>query len=199
MNTKPLAVIVVTLLALLSAGPGIAAEKTTKPTKSTKSTKPAPSPTPTAQPQQASTAPINAIAQAMAKQGVSRCVPRASQLTGFLTANAQAGVMMFVDPNGPDQRLSSVSMEVRGQNKSLNYASATFMPSEASIDCGGLYEAVTYWNNKCDDVGARAFGNFKRAAPLHQSIATLAGGPTVRVFLIPAGAGCVSVKREIVY
>lgn len=27
----------------------------------------------------------------------------------------------------------------------------------------------------------------------------LDGGPTVKVFLMPAGSGCVSVKKEMVY
>lgn len=197
MNFKSLAMTVgllVAALSLTSTLPAQAVEKSTE--KSTKvPTKTAP--TPAAQPQ-AAAPPVNQITQAVAQAGVSKCLGRINQISNFLTANTQSGAMLFTAPAEADRRLASVSLEVQAPN-ALSYAGATFAPGAGANECSGMYEAVTYWNNTCNDVGSKAFGTFKRANPLRQVIASLEGGPTVRVFLIPAGQGCISIKKEMVY
>lgn len=142
--------------------------------------------------------PANPFTQAAAKAGLSKCVRRIGQITDFVTAKTQSKGLLFTAPKTPDSRISSISLEIRSPN-ALSYAGATFAPGSPAGECGGLYEAVTYWNNRCDDVGAKAFGKFKRTTPLREAIATLDGGPNVKVFLMPAGQGCVSIKKEMIY
>lgn len=153
-----------------------------------------------AQPQAAPTAAAqgNPITQALAQQGISKCLGRVEQITNYLTANTQSGVMTFTAPAEADRQLASLSMEIQAPNV-FSYASAAFSPGAGPNECSAMYEAVTYWNNTCNDVGRKAFGNFKVIAPLRQGIASLDGGPTLKVFLIPAGEGCISVKKEMVY
>jgi hypothetical protein len=61
-----------------------------------------------------------------------------------------------------------------------------------------MYEAVVYWNMKCDDVAARQFAGLKQIGALRKDITMLDGGPALNVFLMPAGSGCISIKKEVV-
>jgi hypothetical protein len=189
------------LAVVLMAGMGAshAAEKSAKTSKTPAAAAPS-QPVQPQPPQQAQPAapPVNRITQAIAQLGVQKCLGRVNQFTSFLTANSQNGAILFTSPVEVDRRLLSISLEIQAQN-ALTYATATFAPGEAANECGGMYEAVTYWNNSCNDVGSKAFGAFKRTNPLRQDIAALEGGPNLRVFLMPSGQGCISVKKEIVY
>lgn len=151
--------------------------------------------------QQSAKPASNPVGQAAAQRGVVKCVDRIAQFSGFLTTGSEAGVQLFVAPDAPNSRLVSTSMEIQSKN-SLSYAGATFSPDNtpnSSNPCGAVYEAVTYWQNNCDDVAKGAYGSFKAAAPVKQHIRMLDGGPAVRVFLMPAGTGCVSIKKELMH
>ena len=82
--------------------------------------------------------------------------------------------------------------------KGTGYATSTYAPLGKN-GCDGLYEAVDWWPNRCPDVAAKVFTHFKAAGKLLRNIQVLEGGPAIRVFLMPAGSGCVSIKKEVVY
>ena len=62
-----------------------------------------------------------------------------------------------------------------------------------------MYETVSYWGNRCEEVAKRAFPNFPPAGKLGESIDMLDGGLYMRIFLMPTGPGCLSIKKEMVY
>jgi len=140
----------------------------------------------------------NSISQTAARQGAVKCSEKIAQFTNFLSGGGTAGTHVFVSPDQPDRRLATISLEVQA-GQAVSYAGASFAPDSAANHCGGVYEAVTYWQNTCDEVARGAFGTFKAANPIRQTIRTLESGPSVRVYLLPAGAGCVSIKKEISY
>lgn len=139
---------------------------------------------------------IGPIAQNAAQAGVRRCLPRIDQVVNFLSTGAQTGAMVFTSPNDADNRQLSVSLEVLGSN-GLSYIDTGYAPSSAG--CDAMYQSVTYWTNSCDEVAKSAFPNFLKTNPIRQHIAVLDGGPSAKVFLMPAGAGCVSIKKEVVF
>ena len=140
----------------------------------------------------------NAVAQGIVKSGVRDCRDRANQVINYLAANSQSGAFLFL-PQQSDgsQRLASASLEVRSPQE-LGYVSATFAPVGAGR-CDAVYDAVVYWKANCQEVAAKSFAKFKPAGVIKQNIAILDGGALARVFLMPAGAGCVSIKKEAVY
>jgi hypothetical protein len=143
------------------------------------------------------TVPANDITQAAMKHGIKSCAGRINQVTNFLTAGVKdAGYMVFSPKNNPDQQMTSVSMELPLKDNTA-YASATFAPGKENY-CGGMYETVVYWPNKCPDVAEKQFGTLKKAAALSKNIGVRDGGESMKIFLIPAGTGCVSIKKEIV-
>lgn len=140
---------------------------------------------------------LNAIAMAAKKSGVQGCLSRINQVTNFLTtASQQSGASLFVPQQAANKSMVSVSLEIKSA-QALSYANADFAPLAAG--CNGSYEAIAYWQNNCSDVAAKAYTQFKAKGTLSGNILVLDGGSQLRVFLMPAGAGCVSIKKEIVY
>lgn len=141
---------------------------------------------------------LNPVAQAAQKAGVIDCLARVNQVANFLTTgDAQSGATLSVPPQNANERMVSAAFEIQTPQV-LSYASADFAPMTSG--CGGTYEAVVYWKNNCDAVASKAFTQFKRAGVIKNNILTLQGSSTqLRVFLMPAGSGCVSIKKEIVY
>jgi hypothetical protein len=140
---------------------------------------------------------IHAITQAALKSGVNACAGRIEQVASFLTADSQSSAVLFLPPSLPDQRLVSTSIEVENKNGPLAYASASFAPGLAN-GCGGMYETVVYWSASCDQIAMRNFPKLKRIGVISRNIVILDGGISTRIFLMPAGVGCVSIKKEVV-
>jgi hypothetical protein len=139
---------------------------------------------------------VNAVTQAAVKQGALACASRINQVSNFLGFGPQAGAMLMMPPSQPDQRLIPLAMEVPAEGSSA-YVSAAFAPNQAN-GCGAAYDAVVYWPQKCEAVAAKQFASLKRAGQLKTNITMLDGGPATKVFLMPAGSGCVSIKKEVV-
>jgi len=138
----------------------------------------------------------NAITQAAVQQGALNCATRINQVSNFLGFGPQAGAVLMMPPSQPDQRLIPLAMEVQTEGGSA-YVSATFAPNQAN-GCGAAYDAVVYWPQKCEAVVARQFAGLKRVGQMKTNITVLDGGPATKVFLMPAGSGCVSIKKEFV-
>jgi len=52
--------------------------------------------------------------------------------------------------------------------------------------------------NRNARVGTQQFAGLKRAGQMKTNITLLDGGPATKVILMPAGSGCVSIKKEVV-
>ena len=140
---------------------------------------------------------LNAAAQAAARRGVSTCLKRIDQVTNFLGSNSKSGAFLFIPPKDPNGSLTSISMEVQTAG-GLSYATASFAPVGGE-GCGSLYEAVVYWQNTCQEVAAKGFPGVPPDGTLNQKIMVLNGGAALRVYLMPAGTGCVSIKKETLF
>ena len=141
---------------------------------------------------------VNDITQAAVRAGALTCASRINQVTNFLIAGAQ-DVRTFIFPltNNPDNQLFSLSMEIPLKDSTSAYASASFSSNGAN-GCTGMYETVVYWPQKCAEVGEKNFGSFKKGGALSKNITVRNSGESTKIFLMPAGAGCVSIKKEIV-
>ncbi|WP_306549464.1 hypothetical protein [Desulfobulbus sp.] len=140
------------------------------------------------------------ITVAAVKSGVQSCAPRIDQVSKFLTSQSEStNALVFLPPNNPNQSLVSVSMEVPLPGMATSaYASESFAPNQAN-GCGGMYETVTYWKNRCADVASKSFGNLKRINAFSKTIIALDGGISTKIFLMPAdNNGCISIKKEVV-
>jgi hypothetical protein len=139
---------------------------------------------------------LNPITEAAMKAGVKACKDRINQVSNFLTANTKTGWLLFQPASKPDQRLISVSMEAATKDIASAYVSESFAPNQAN-GCASVYETVVYWEKGCPVVAIKQFATFKKAGVLSKNISVLDGGPGVRVFLMPAGEGCIAIKKEV--
>ena len=141
---------------------------------------------------------INKITEVADKAGIKSCNGRINQVSNFLTAGVtNVGAMLFYPPKNPDQQLFSVSMELPIKGAASAYASASFAPNQAN-GCAGMYEKVVYWPQKCDAVVNKNFSKLKKLGALSKTIYVRDGGVSIKIFLMPAGSGCVSIIKEIV-
>ena len=150
-------------------------------------------------PSDAAPRPAGVVAQAAAKAGVLGCAGRIDQVSQFIGADAKVGAYFFAPPAQPDQRMVSFSYEIQPQaaDAPLAYASASFAPNQAN-GCGAMYEAIVYWPQKCDVVAVKQFAQFRKGRSLQTNILVLESETDARVFLMPAGKGCLSIKKEVV-
>ncbi len=138
----------------------------------------------------------NAVTRALVGQGVLKCASRVEQVSNFLAFGPTAGAMLLPAQQDVDNRLAHVVLESPTPEGSA-YVSATFAPNQSN-GCGATYDAVMYWPKACDAVATQQFGQFKRVGALKKDILVLDGGIATKVFLLMAGSGCVSVKKEVV-
>lgn len=143
---------------------------------------------------------VNGITQAAVQAGVLSCTSRINQVANFLAAGTQqsaVNALMFMPANNPDQHLISFSMEIPAKENASAYTSASFAPNQAN-GCGGMYEAIVYWPQSCKDLSEQTYGNLKKINGFSKNMTVLDGGMATRIFLLPAGAGCVSIKKEVI-
>lgn len=150
-------------------------------------------------PQNAQKVSITPVTQAVLNAGVKNCANRVNQVSTFLIQNSQtSGAAMFIPQAAPDTKLVSASMEIQYQNLPAAYSSATFAPLQGG-GCDAVYDTVVYWNATCQNVFQSQFKGFKQIGVLSKTIPVLGGQGNTRVFLMQAGNGCVSIKKEVVW
>jgi len=141
---------------------------------------------------------VNPATRAAVNGGALSCAGRINQVINFLSDGCQGvGAQVTVPAVDPDRKLISVSLEIQNEKIPVAYAGTCFAPNQAN-GCGAMYETVVYWNKICDDVAAKQFEELKRVGAMHKEIAVLDGGADLKVFLMPAGSGCVSIKKEVI-
>lgn len=155
----------------------------------------------TSQPQQAAqpAAPANTTYAAVAKQnGANKCLGRINQISNFLTRNnPNSGLVLLATGQNADQRILTSLMEIDGGG-TTSFVSSSYAPGAGISDCSATYDAVTYWDANCTKV-AENFKSFKPLRAMLKSIQILEGGQYAKVFLMPAGSGCISIKKEVLY
>ena len=138
-----------------------------------------------------------ALSDAFARAGVVTCGPRVEQIGDYLLRQAEAGAFLFLPVSAQDQRQVGVALELTAPGGGPGaYASAEFSPEPAG-GCGASYQSISYWPVGCAELARTTFAANKVLGVLKRNIQTLELSELGRVFLMPAGAGCVSIKREL--
>jgi hypothetical protein len=186
-------IIFVLLFFYLFAPFSFAADKATD--KSSEGTSQAPAKS-EAQLEQKTNPSAKGITDAAVKAGVQACADRIYQVTNYLTTGIKSGAVLFTPPSDPDKRLVSLSLGLETPGGKVAYASESFAPNQAN-GCGSLYETVVYWDASCTDVAKLQFPGLKNSSAIVNNLIMLEGGASVRIFLMPAGMGCVAIKKEV--
>lgn len=141
---------------------------------------------------------LNPLTQAFGEKGVKSCAERINQVTSFLGGNSPSGAMLFVPNEKADSQMASTSLEIVGSGNQSAYASASFAPVKEG-GCQSVYDAVVWLPKSCDAVAAEEYKDMKAVGKLKDHIKVIEVVGTTRIFLMPAGEGCVSIKKEIIF
>jgi hypothetical protein len=141
-------------------------------------------------------ATTNVVTQAAVQKGVFSCAGRINQVVNFLGFTEKAGAVLMIPPAQPDSRLIPLAMEIPVEG-GIAYVSASFAPNQAN-GCGATYDSVVYWPQSCVKVKENQFKTLKETGKIRKEITILDGAEGIKFFLMPAGSGCISIKKEVV-
>lgn len=137
--------------------------------------------------------PSQQVARALQAMHLTACAGAVQQATDFLFEGQEAN--FIAQPLGPDaDRWPTVFVIESADPAGGHDRFATLM---VSPNCSGMYEQTIYWPQPCSVVKSTVFAKFTGEHPLLKEVQVSDSGPALQVYLTPAGAGCVSIKKEL--
>ena len=151
-----------------------------------------------AAPQQNKQPALNPLANAIGQSGVVHCQGRVQQVADFLaSSNSNSGAMLLLPPDHINDHMISSALEVF-DGSVLFYSNMDFAPLVA-YGCDAVFETVIYWPNNCETIAKTQFKQAKNTGKMRQYISVLTAGNNLQIFLMPAGNGCVAIKKQAIF
>ena len=152
-----------------------------------------------APPKQSKQPEVNPLANAMGQAGVVHCQGRAQQVADFLanSSTSSSGAMLLLPQDHLNDHMVSAALEVF-DGSVLFYSNMDFAPLVA-YGCDAVFETVIYWPNNCDAVAKNQFKEAKNTGKMRQYITVLTAGSNLQIFLMPAGSGCIAIKKQAIF
>ena len=150
-----------------------------------------------AAPQQTKEPAVNPLVNAMVGQGVVHCQERVHQVADFLASGSNSGARLLMPTDHLNDHMVSASLEVFNGSV-LFYSNMDFAPLVA-YGCDAVFETVTYWPNSCDVIAKTQFKQAQNTGKMRQYISVLTAGSNLQIFLMPAGNGCVVIKKQAIF
>jgi hypothetical protein len=133
------------------------------------------------------------VAEAMQRMHLTACAPGVQRAMDFLFEGQPAS--FIAQPLGSDSdRWPAVFVIESAGPAGTPTRFSTLM---VTPNCAGMYQQEIYWSKPCDVIKATIFPNFHGEHVLRREIRVSDAGPSLQVYLAPAGAGCVSIKKEL--
>ena len=137
--------------------------------------------------------PSQQLLEAMQQVHLTQCAARVQQVTNFLFDGQPA--RFTVQPLGPDaDRWPTVIIVESADPAGGRTRFSTLM---VAPNCAGMYQQVIYWPQACSVIRTRVFASFTGDRVLFRDVRVSDAGPALQVYLIPAGSGCMSIKKEL--
>lgn len=131
--------------------------------------------------------------------GMKNCARPFGQLVEFLGANAGVGGQLFYPPAIADISQISLSMEIAAPASQTESFASMYVAPVLAGQCAYSYDTVTYWPAACPEVSAQIFPKMETEGVLLKDIKVIRnpGNSLMRIYLMPAGPGCISIKKEL--
>jgi hypothetical protein len=137
--------------------------------------------------------PGQEVLVAMQQMHLTACAQRVQQAMTFLFDGQPA--KFVAQPLGPDSDRWPTVFMIESADPSGGHTRLSTLT--IAPDCAGLYEQVIAWSEPCSAIKTSVFAKFTGEHPLMRDVKVSDDGPALQVYLMPAGAGCVSVKKEL--
>lgn len=139
--------------------------------------------------------PVNPV-MVFAEQARSTACVGMARVVGekIIGANASSGVSLTaVSTTGA--AMFSPSLDSRDA-AGPHFVSAFLAPNSRG-GCDAGYDDVRYWPKSCADLAAHELAALGVLKPLGAVVSTFVMGPNQHVYLMPAGPGCVTIRKEL--
>lgn len=146
---------------------------------------------------EASTSPSVQLAQAMAQIGLRACAPRMQEAADFLFEGRSAAIR--VQPLGPDANRWPTLVTIESSHPANGTTRFSTLMIAPAGSCSGFYQQVIVWPQPCAAVKKEIFGSYTGDRALLRNVRISELNAGLQVALMPAGTGCVSIKKELLH
>ncbi len=128
---------------------------------------------------------------------ITACAAVIQRAADFLFAGGPGNFSL--QPLGPDANRwpTAVTLESTSPDGAQTRF-ATLIVAPAGT-CSGFYQQVIYWPQSCAVVKKSTFAAFTGDRLLFRTITASEANAGLQLYLMPAGAGCVSIKKELLH
>jgi len=140
---------------------------------------------------------VNPLAVMAAQVRSTACAGMARTIGEKVLGDGATSGVVLAARQGADQALFSASLESR-DGAGAHFVSA-FLAPNARGGCDAGYDDVRYWGKPCGELALQDLRGLGLARPLGAQVSTFVMGPNQHVYLLPAGVGCVTVRKEVMF
>jgi hypothetical protein len=144
------------------------------------------------------TAPTNSPPQRMAvavQQIQTRCAGVIQKVTNFLFEDGDAN--FSVQPLGQPVDQWPIVITIESYHPAQGQTRFSTVVVNPASGCSGMYEQVVNWDDSCANIKTKVFGAYKNEAIFLKQVHVSETGPGVQLYMMPAGKGCTSIKKEL--
>jgi hypothetical protein len=135
------------------------------------------------------------LGEALRQIGMTQCAASVERAAHFLFEDGEAN--FTVQPLGPDANRWPTVIVIEGAHAAAGRTRFSTLTVAPGPGCSGLYEQVIAWPTPCAELKATTFSAYGAAKVILRNVQVSELNPGLQVYLMPAGAGCVSIKKEL--
>jgi hypothetical protein len=135
------------------------------------------------------------LADALRQIGMTECAASTERAAHFLFEDGEAN--FTVQPLGPDANRWPTVIVIEGAHAAAGRTRFSTLTVAPGPGCAGLYEQVIAWPTPCAELKATTFSAYANAKVVLRNVQVSELNPGLQVYLMPSGAGCVSIKKEL--
>ena len=91
----------------------------------------------------------------------------------------------------------STDIVIEGAHATMGRTRLSTLTVSPGPSCSGFYEQVIYWDVPCDKLKATVFASFGSPHVILHNVQVSELNAGLQLYLMPSGAGCTSVKKEM--
>lgn len=137
----------------------------------------------------------NIIIKQAEKAGIKKCMPSIITMSNFIIDDSNSGVSSYWNSTNPDKHIFTTAIESNISDFTM-FTDMSISPV-VSGDCNVVYNKIFYLPKSCVAVSKDTYDKAKYKGELNKNI-TYLDHNGVDVFLMPAGAGCVVIRKELI-
>lgn len=142
------------------------------------------------------TTPAARLRSTLAAAGITTCAPILARAGEFLFEDGDGNYT--IQPLGPDINRWPIVVTIESAHRSAGTTRLTVLTIAPSGSCAGSYQQTISWQQSCDELKRTVFAAFNSEKMLFRSVRQSELTPGIQLYLMPSGAGCVSVKKELI-